>query len=104
MSTDDHDLLIEIKTMLQTALTRITGHDQRLDGMDRRMSDAEGDIKVLKASAANGTDVAVLRSAEERGREDSHNRKLILWSAVAGLGTLVVALGTILTIVITSRS
>ncbi len=99
MSTDDHDLLIEIRTMLQTALARITGHDQRLDGMDQRLRSAEADIRVLQAAGASGSDVAVLKAGDARDREDGKHRQNLMWKVIGVLASICLLAATIADIV-----
>jgi len=94
MAPGDHDLLIEIRTIVRQLLDRMSGHDQRFDAIEARVGTNEAQILVLQNARQTERDTDE-RHVSERRHQDSS--KLAFWTAVGSVGlTLVTALTLII--------
>lgn len=93
----DHDLLIEIRTIVKTVLDRLTSHDRRFDNLETRLGRAEGEILVLQSTkSAEDT-------TEQRNVETTRQKSNSMWLALTALGTVGGLLVTVIVLLLTHR-
>ncbi len=98
MNPGDHDLLIEIRTIVKMALDRLTSHDQRFEAQEGRISSLESDVKILKRDQENEENDEAKHAAEARHKSNT------MWAAITALGSVGLALLTLLVFVLTSKA
>lgn len=89
MTPGDHDLLIEVRTLVKAILDRMSSHDRRFDNLEARVGRNESEILVLKSTRG------VEREAEKDREDERRHRGSTFWAMVTAAGSVGLALITL---------